>query len=155
MFHFWVMSSSATFEIRLEKKCTFQHSAALKNHPAPPLPSIDARQWWPGPWTRWAGENGRQRCRAPGLESHRGLFLSPAFPRAIFHVSVMDATVGCNSRNGGLKRPCSFVDLEEPEDELTDLLTYTCSITGQKRCPPCLQLDCILIWYCDPGQVDL
>ena len=67
----------------------------------------------------------------------------------------MDATVGRNSRNGGLKRQYSFVDLEEPEDELTDLLTYTCSITGKKRCPPCLQLDCIPMRYCYPGPVDL
>ena len=65
----------------------------------------------------------------------------------------MDGNVGGNSRNGGLKRQHSFVDLEEPEDELTDLLTYTCSITGQKRCPPCLQLDCIQ--YCYPSPMEL
>jgi hypothetical protein len=30
--------------------------------------------------------------------------------------------------------------MEDPEDELIDLLTYDCPITGKKRCPPCLQL---------------
>lgn len=39
----------------------------------------------------------------------------------------------------GVKRNLISVD-EDPEDELRDLLTYDCPITGKKRCPPCLQL---------------
>lgn len=39
----------------------------------------------------------------------------------------------------GVKRKASFC-MEDPEDELIDLLTYDCPITGKKRCPPCLQL---------------
>ena len=53
-------------------------------------------------------------------------------------------TAGAYSGNGGaIKRKLVFT-VDDAEEELKDLLTYDCPITGTKRCPPCLSLACAL-----------
>ena len=100
------------------------------------LNSMDLQEWLgmvSGPWTSIKPWGAIVHC----LSS----------PKAISISIVMTPAVVGSSRNGGLKRQFSCIDLESPEDELRDLLTYTCSITGETRCPPCLHLDFILVGY--------
>ena len=154
------MPSSATVDIRLDKKAALfriqlpliSPNVTLASCPEHRCQAMVARNLNLMGWREWSATVSGPWLLV-SLTSWAIYIVSPAFPIAISHVSVMDGTVGGNSRNGGLKRQRIFVDLEEPEDELTDLLTYTCSITGQKRCPPCLQLDCSQ--YCYPGPMEL